>query len=283
MVRPLIEFVYAQNLPWQRGLRGGARDDVQVKVLSIDWERGDASLILRYPPGWSRDSFEALSAEEEMYVLAGALTINGRTYKEDCYACLPAGYGREGAHSEAGADVLTFFSETPRVMGRRAGLHDPADLVEFIDAVAMEWDSVSRDPALAYMGLRRKVLRWDREHDQQGTYLLASAPHNYPKGWKCAQISHPCVEESFMLAGDLQGIHGNMTRGAYFWRPAGIPHGPFGSHDGSLTLLRFKYGKHRNDWQRNELPFRFGMPYRPAVPHELERFASAAYDGPERY
>ena len=51
MARPWIEFLFAQHLPWERGLPGGARDDVDCKILSLDPEGGDMSVICRYPAG----------------------------------------------------------------------------------------------------------------------------------------------------------------------------------------------------------------------------------------
>lgn len=281
MARPWIEFLFPQHLPWQDGLYGNARPDVRAKILSIDPDHGDSSCIVRYPPGWRRDTPEALACEEELYVLAGEIEINGQTYGEDSYACFPAGHVRQHAVSAEGCDALTFYSATPDVGDERD--YDARDLVEHVDAIAMTWDTLSNDPNLDFMGLRRKVLRWDHEYDQQGTYLLATAPHNHPVGWKCPQITHPCVEECFMLAGDLTGLHGVMSTGAYFWRPEEIAHGPFGSHDGSLSLLRFKYGRHRNDWLTEDVPYRFHTPYKPELPPELGAYGKTPYRGAERY
>ena len=139
------------------------------------------------------------------------------------------------------------------------------------------------DPTLAWMGNRRKVLRWDREHDQKSTFIYATPPHIFPENWACPTLTHPCVEEAFVLAGDTIGPHGRMTAGAYFWRPAGIPHGPFGSRDGGCVLIRFKDGPHVNVWGEDDVPYHFDFPYAPVVPPSLEPFAEAPYEGPLRY
>lgn len=282
MARPWIEFIYAQCLPWSRGLAGGARDDVEAKVLSRDPDQGDCSLIVRYPAGWSRKAAEALAAEEEFYVLDGEITIGDRTYSRDTYACLPPGYVRPQAHTKTGCVALTFFDRAPAAAKDLKGPAANADLVEFVDVMALRWDAKAADPTLEWMGNRRKVLRWDREHNQKATFVFSTPPHTFPENWECPTLTHPCVEESFKLAGDMIGPHGRMATGAYFWRPADIPHGPFGSHDGALSIIRFKYGKHVNVWDKTPIKYRFDWPYKPAIPPELKPYAML-YDGPARY
>lgn len=49
MARPHTLFVQSQFLPWNEGVVGGARNDVQVKTLSMDAGDGSCSLIIRYP------------------------------------------------------------------------------------------------------------------------------------------------------------------------------------------------------------------------------------------
>jgi hypothetical protein len=280
MARPWIEFIYAQCLPWTSGAAGGARGDVDGKVLSRDAELGESSLILRYPAGWQRTAPEALAAEEEMYVLDGEITINGRTYRRDTYACFPAGYVRERASSPHGCVALTFFDAIPEKT--TTPVKTGAPLVEFIDLYAMRWDTSVPDPTLEWMGNRRKVLRWDPVYDQKATFVFATPPHIYPEDWRCPTLTHPCVEESFMLAGEITGPHGRKGPGGYFWRPAGIPHGPFGTRDGGMSLIRFRHGRHVNEWQPESLPYSFDTPYKPALPPELQAIARD-YWGPDRY
>ncbi|MDX2221576.1 MAG: DUF4437 domain-containing protein [Rhodospirillaceae bacterium] len=280
MARPLIEFVFAQHLPWTPGLPGGARDDVSAKILSADAATGAITALVRYPAGWRREVPERLAAEEEFYVLDGALIIDGQVYARDTYACLPAGYARGAARSDAGCVTISFFDATPAPA--RASMAADADVVKFLDVMAMRWDASVADPTLAWMGNRRKVLKWDRQYDQKQTFLLSVPPHIYPENWACPTLTHPCVEESFQLAGDTVGPHGRMTAGAYFWRPAGVPHGPFGSRDGGLSLIRFKHGKHINIWDTTPVPYRYDFPYTPVLPPDMAKFG-AVYEGPLRY
>ena len=86
-----------------------------------------------------------------------------------------------------------------------------------------------------------------------------------------------------MLSGDTIGPHGRMTAGAYFWRPAGIPHGPFGSRDGGCLLIRFREGRHVNDWGADPVPYSFDFPYSPQLPPDLEPYGREVYAGPDRF
>jgi hypothetical protein len=280
MARPLTEFIYAQCLPWQAGAAGGLRADLDAKVLSRDTDNGEASLLVRYPAGWSRPKAEALACEEEMYVLDGEITINGRSYRRDCYACFPAGYVRERAESPAGCVILTMYDGFPAAT--TAPMRTDTPLVEFIDLYAMPWDTSVADPALEWMGNRRKVLRWDSAYNQKATFIIATPPHIYPTDWLCPTLTHPCIEESFQLAGEITGPHGRQGEGAYFWRPAGIAHGPFGTRGGAMALIRFRDGKHINIWDDTPIPFTFDAPYKPVLPPELVPLAKE-YRGAERY
>ncbi len=282
MGRPLTEFIFAQNLTWMPGLPGGARDDVDAKILSLDSETGELTAIVRYPAGWSRPEVESLAAEEEMYVLDGAITINGHIYTRDSYMCLPPHFKRAGAVTDKGCVALTFFDGTP-AQSKPGTTHDPkAPHVEGLDVYAMRWDSKVADPSLEWMGNRRKVLRMDPVYNQKATFIISTPPHIYPENWACPTLTHPCAEESFMLSGDMIGPHGRMTAGSYFWRPAEIPHGPFGTRDGAMSLIRFRHGKHVNVWGAEQTPFSYDTGYKPAIPESLKSVAKI-YEGAERY
>ena len=74
-MRPHIDFVQAQNLPWQSaGIID--RPALSLKLLSQDSESGASSVLLRYSAGWSATD-EWLDADEEFLVLDGSVEING--------------------------------------------------------------------------------------------------------------------------------------------------------------------------------------------------------------
>ena len=80
MPRPHIEFIHAQDLPWQSNALPGALNDLDCKVLSSDAESGACSVIVKIPPGWSRQGIENWSAAQEFFVLDGAVDIGSQTY-----------------------------------------------------------------------------------------------------------------------------------------------------------------------------------------------------------
>lgn len=279
MARPHIEFIAAQALPWLRGVAGlTPHAGVEAKVLSQDTDTGAASLILHYPPGFAADT-HWLAATEEFLVLDGELELNGRAYAAHAYANLPLGYMRDRIASPRGATLLAFFDRAPVVGQGAPPAIDRNELVEHLDVVRMEWDSTGIDPGLAFMGIKRKTLRRDHARDQRASFLIATAPHNHPKDWACPALTHPCVEECFMLAGDLTGPQGVLHTGCYFWRPPGIAHGPFGSRYGSLSLIRFVDGKHVNVWGNEALPYAYDVPHAPVLPPHLAALGAEPYRG----
>ena len=84
---------------------------------------------------------------------------------------------------------------------------------------------------------------------------------------------HDCVEEMFLISGDYLSNVGRMREGAYFWRPPGIPHGPYGSRGGSLCLIRFVGGAHVNHWSSSQHSFDYEQAYEPQLPPELAQIA----------
>ena len=69
-MRPHIDFVQAQNLPWQSAAIVD-RPSLSLKLLSQDPESGALSVLLRYPAGWSAAD-EWLDADDEFFVLDGS-------------------------------------------------------------------------------------------------------------------------------------------------------------------------------------------------------------------
>jgi hypothetical protein len=261
VARPHIEFIHEQVLPWTSGLYGGARPEVQVRTLSLDEETGASSLLIRYPPGWSRDQPEHLLADEELLVLSGALEVNGVVHDRFSYAYLPAGYERRKASSPGGALVLTFFEGEPTAAGA-GGVDDPSTLIERVSGLEGEWTGNfhPRFPA----GAGRK---WLREHSPAGdqTWLLGTMPLRSGR----RPEKHPVSEEMFLISGHLAGPLGTMYAGCYFWRPPEIWHGPFGSLTGTLTLFRTKGGPLSTVYTEEETDFSWTPEHHPILPPEL--------------
>jgi hypothetical protein len=276
--RPTIEFIQAQLLPWRRIGPSNARPDAEYKFLSRDEKTGGCSALIRYPPGWHREGPEHLGVAEEFYVLSGMLEINGKQFGFDHYGYVPAGCTRGSMSAPQGAVVLTFFDAEPTLINGQ-GTHD--DLTH-VDVLHMPWDMSLNDPKLAHLGISRKDLRTDPETGER-TFLSMVLPHSEPPGSKGPTETHPTVEEAYIIAGSLTGPHGTMAPGAYFWRPPGIAHGPFGTRWGCVSLIRFLGGRHVNQWSSEDAPFSFDAPYAPILPDELSAFAYAPWQPPPRY
>jgi hypothetical protein len=138
------------------------------------------------------------------------------------------------------------------------------------------------DPKLAHLGISRKDLRRDPETGER-TFLSMVLPHSEPPGREGPQESHPVVEEAYLISGSLTGPQGTMEPGAYFWRPPGIAHGPFGTRWGCVNLIRFVGGQHVNEWSTENAPFTSDAPYDPILPEELAPFARVPWIAPPRY
>lgn len=278
-MRPHIEFIQAQLIPWRRIDHNAARPDAEYKFLSRDEQTGACSAIIRYPPGWRREGDNRINAAEEFYVLDGELIVDDMAFSHDCYGYFPERYPHRSMSTPLGAVVLTFFDSEPSTcVDAQQSDREPLR----IDALHMPWDMSLNDPKLAHLGISRKDLRTDPDTGER-TFLSMVLPHSEPPGLEGPQESHPVVEEAYIISGSLTGPHGTMAPGAYFWRPPGIPHGPFGTRWGCVSLIRFVGGKHVNEWSETKAPFSFDAPYNPVLPDELSSFAYAPWTPPPRY
>ena len=278
-MRPHIDFVQAQNLPWQNADIVD-RPSLSLKLLSQDPESGALSVLLRYPAGWSAID-EWLDADEEFFVLDGSLEINGKVYHDHTYANLPSGTPRKTASSSTGAVALTFFSKGVRV---HRGTRPPAEaaaegLVEFIDLAENVWDGDMESMGLAPMrdGARMRVLK---RHPVTGETSYVTATIAFRRGKQAER--HPVIQEFFLLAGELAGDRGVMQAGAYCVRPPLAKHAPYGSKTGALIFFRSLGGPQSTAWEETD-PFTFTPRHNPIVPEELKRYAAQPLPRPPRY
>ena len=278
MPRPHIEFIQSQVLPFRQGLYGGARPTVSVRILSMDDSDGSSSTMVRYPAGWDAGDSHVLTADEELFVLEGALQINGRSYRKHAYAHLPAGYLRSSFNSPSGAVVLTFFSAEPCSAPAGAGdaEFDSRRLVEYIDTRSMPGQTGKRkhmnsgdwDPT----GTVHKKLYEDPDSGEL-TWLIGLMPY-----WSSGQAEvHPVCEEEFAVLGDICFPNGVMRDGGYFWRPPGIEHGPFATWGGTLHLCRCKGGAFKTELRESDPP-NWYPDYQPILPPEYQRYVNQARD-----
>jgi hypothetical protein len=257
MARPHIEFIQSQHLPFVDDALGGARAAFAAKVLSRDTDSGATSSLVRVPPGWISDG--ALSTDEELLLLEGDLSIDSQTIGPFGYAHLPKGAASKIA-SVHGATAVWFLDAAPQTAA--ATPFDPTRRV-VLDSLGVPYTGNFHPEFPA--GAGRKWLFRDPAGGEEtwllGTMALRSAAR--PE-------VHPVVEEMFLIAGEVHSDRGIMRPGAYFWRPPGIPHGPFGTRTGNLYLFRTVGGPLSTNYIDNGRAFRWDPPYDPALPPDLE-------------
>lgn len=265
-------FIMAQALPWASGYYGDGRDDVDMKLLSIDEANTDATCLLRYAPGWSRSDVHHLSAHEEFLVLDGSIRINDRLYEKHSYSFLPAGFPRESAESSDGAVLLTMFYDRPQEIGGPGDGFDEKLLVEYVNPLAMEWDASLVDPQLS-AGVAIKPLRTD-PYTGETSFLYCSPPHRVPPGMAKPQWTHSMVEELYCIEGDyVWGDTGRMGPGGYAWWREGVYHGPAGTDTGYHLFVRTVNGPLDNIFDTEKKPFTWSPDYRPQLPEFLAKHA----------
>lgn len=280
MPRPHIEFIHAQELDWQSDILPGALAQTECKTLSEDSETGACSTILRYPQGWSQNGSFHLTADHEFLVLNGAIEINSQTYLSDSYGYLPAGFTYESWSAPEGAVVLTFFSAKPNIHDGTGTMTGTAIPHVYLHDVT--WTSADIDPEVQFLRIAHKMLRQDKEKGES-TMILDCGAQTHPRNWQERALKHPCAEEMFLLSGDIAGERGVMHQGAYFWRPPEIWHGPFGSRNGNICLIRFMEGNHVNVWSDEARPFSLTPEYKPDLPDHMRERHSKPFKAPTPY
>jgi hypothetical protein len=273
MSRPHIEFLHAQQLPW--GTAPLAPRDwasASAKLLSRDPDSGACSLLLRLPAGFAATATPE-SRPFECLVIDGSALLDEVPLGLDAYADVPAGASATRLGSERGAVLLAFF-------GPAEPAPSPAE-ARSIDTHNMAWTRHDIDPSVQFLNLSHKVLRHDPVSGEK-TLLLSTGAQTHPHDWREARLMHECAEEMYLLGGDIIGERGAMYEGAYFWRPPGRWHGPFGSRRGSLSLIRFAEGHHRNIWSEDVQPFVLEPAHAPELPDALRPTAGAPFI-PNRY
>lgn len=274
MAREHVDYVQSQQLPWQPCSWEYPGQGVPMKELSRDSKTGASSVLLELPAGWSVAP-GALSVDEELFVLSGDLAFGDRSLTKDCYAWTPATAARPALCSAGGAVLIAFFSGKPEP----AAAASPPETV-FFDAFEMPWSHDGMDPLYAEAGMRWKILLHDAESEDT-TMLIMTPPHLHPPEWRGPQECHDCVEEMFLISGDFLSPLGIMSTGAYFWRPPGIQHGPYGSRGGNLTLIRTLGDVLVNNWSEHMVDLNRSPVSEPCVPaairERLEPWNPIAY------
>ena len=185
------------------------------RVLSADAETGAETAVLRCPAGWSAE-LDGVSGSLELLALTGGLGWGAEIMPREGWARAPRAKEVGRLTAAAGAEVLIMTDPSAQ----------PEGGMSVVDVKDLRWQQgVRGGPG----GIAVKTLYEGRTV----SLIIANVPR-YLSGPEF----HDCPEELFVLAGDVEGRAGKMTRGSYFWRPGYITHGPYWSEAGLLTFVR---------------------------------------------
>lgn len=109
------------GLDWEPFDVPGGSVPVAVSRLYADPQTRAATLVVRFPVGWQRAEVGSYSAAEEVYVLKGALEMNGARHLAGTWFRVPAGAERRNTATPDGAVALARFDGPARWTPDRSG------------------------------------------------------------------------------------------------------------------------------------------------------------------
>lgn len=186
---------------------------LEIQILSRDASDGAFTAVVRVPPGWRYDvSAWACAATYDAFVVTGSLDIGDTRFDRHDYTYRPAGCSCGPVSSVAGADVLVMTYGTVALAEPDP---DTAKLSKAIEHRRLT-DVPEREPLTDRVGtgMRSRTLRYDPDTGER--IFVSSLARGRPRRREERIEWHPCVEEGFSLRTPW-----------YFYRPPGIPHGPF--------------------------------------------------------
>jgi len=231
-VRKHIKSIQTAELPWQRPSGDWQPEGIKERLLSADEQTGALTAEWLIPEGWDHPA-GCFAAPAELFVLEGELQTGDITLREFSYAHVPAGVNPGPLRSPRGCRLLWMPNGAHEFA--QAGSHRDGALVHqyiaAIDTYSVPWTGTIT-PGFP-PGAMRKSLRIDPDTGAS-TWLLGVLPQ-----WRETRTEiHPVSEEAYQLLGEISSDGDTFAPGCYFWRPAHIPHGPFGTKTGALTLFR---------------------------------------------
>src|ERR1700722_181548 len=82
--------VYEPNLAWEPLKIPNSEGKAWIKILSMDWETSEKTLILRYEPGFKMPK-STTKEPTDVFVLEGEMKDGQRNYKKWTYHYRPPG------------------------------------------------------------------------------------------------------------------------------------------------------------------------------------------------
>jgi len=285
--RPHTDFIQSQLAPSRVLGASNSQPGVTGTPLSYDAKGTRAvTVVFRFPANWSMTRPHYVNSDQEFFVLEGELEINGERYRTGDYAYLPAGFAHQSRSSGPGATLLNFYEgehlafyePTP------AGMYKPEKLIRRLATSEVRW-SRAQDLALTSLGanVRQKLLREDAVTGERTWLVEVAADPLERRNPQRPKVTHAAVEESFLLRGEVTTPRGTMQSGAYVWRAAGQPRGPYGSRTGYQMVIRSKGGALATTASGSPEAPAWGAPYEPQIASSMRSFAFGTLDAAKRY
>lgn len=101
-------------LDWEPFDVPGGSEPVAVSRLHAEPESRAVTLVVRFPAGWRRPEAGSYAAAEEVYLIDGALEMNGTRYEAGTWFRVPAGAVRRQTATPQGAIALARFDGPAR-------------------------------------------------------------------------------------------------------------------------------------------------------------------------
>lgn len=100
----------AADLEWREHHIAGSDRPARLVLLHADAERQTRTVLVQFPPGWSRDAVGHQPAGEEMVILSGALSISGVTAGLGDYLVVEPRATRAATSVEDDTRAVVWFS-----------------------------------------------------------------------------------------------------------------------------------------------------------------------------
>lgn len=250
-MRPHVELVHSNDLIFHAGEFPAGEGRARQQNLCYDEENGAASTRVIFDQAWSRPGGYH-HADTEWYVVSGEVRVGRRVLGKGGYWRAPAGLRVPGIQVRPGSEVLVFreygdMGFDPGDADWKREVREGGNSVSQAQgsAVVAETRSLPWSPNI-YEGdsqrfLHIKILYRDPSPADDHTKGFVTILGYAPPGWQDHKLAHhPCFEEAYCLAGDMDYNFGPITPGSYFFRPARVKHGMFkaGTDMGALWLFR---------------------------------------------
>ena len=98
------------DLAWTEHTISGSDKPARMVMLHASAERNTRTVLVEFPPSWTRDAVGHQPAGEEMVILAGALSISGTTAPQNSYLLVEPRATRSATSVEDGTRALVWFS-----------------------------------------------------------------------------------------------------------------------------------------------------------------------------